>query len=948
MKSFSLAILILLSLVFCTSANADEAENDFSTLDSLIIVATDPGSSDSLKIVTLLEVSRLKGFNGLQKNSDAMADSVFLHARRLAFSTQSVKLFLNTLDDIGVEQRNQAKYHNAIIWHREELAIADSLKLIPEIIKALNNLGVAHRRMDDYKMATDYHMRALALAEKINETKGYVIALNGLGNIQYILGNYDEALRRFRECLRVNQADNEMLGVAINLNNIGNVFFKQNDREKALEYYLLSLEVNREIGSQRGIAICYSDIGNIYKSRGDFGKALNYYLLSLELNEGIGDLHYVAQSFVNVGELFVEHERYKEALPYLQKAVELSKGSDILANLESAYHLMYQVYKNLKQPKNALLYLELANQLSDSIMSDNTMKTVIQMQTLFDRERSENQIALLKHQKAIADLKMKDQRFYNLFLYSGLVVLLLATIVGFFVLRMKTKTNALLKKQKAELEDARFELSEYAARLLKAKEEAEHHNRLKSQFLANMSHEIRTPMNSVIGFADILSKMITDPKQLSYLESIRSSGNNLLMLINDILDLSRIEAGKLNLELTPINLRDLLEEIRQIFFLQLKEKKLLFTIQVDNSLPDRVFLSAVRMRQILFNLVGNAIKFTDSGSVSMIVYAVNSKQTGHIDLHLQVADTGIGIPKEALERIFMAFSQHHNEFAKYQGTGLGLSITQRLVEAMNGTIHVESELKKGSVFKVVLKGVKMEHQARTNDNKGILTKSEGFFLEEVLVITKDQMLRQQILEMMSHLKLQSQTIDELQKLDALPLRPISTCFIFDCEGFSDEEINTVQRFVEQKNMHVILICRMNSKRKISMFYEMRFSMPEQSVLLFRYLEALKDRKVKLHSSSLKEIEIDRNTSNDEMAELIEAWERALNSQFMNDAELFAETLIAKGNQMNNDKLRNLGLKIKQSTESFDVEKVMEQLQNFEPFMTQIRANFARKTQEDEV
>ncbi len=940
MKSFSLALLIVLSLYFFAAAKADDT--DISGLDSLMIVANDSLSSDSLKIVSLLESARLNGFNGLQKSGNELADSLFLEARKLAFANQAIRVFLKALDNIGVEQRNQAKYHNAIIWHREELAIADSLRLLPEMIRALNNLGVAHRRMDDYKMATDFHMRALSLAEKINETKGYAIAVNGLGNIQYILGNYDEALRRFRDCLRVNQADNEMLGVAINLNNIGNVFFKQNDVEKALEYYLLSLEVNREIGSQRGIAICYSDIGNVYKSRGDFNKALNYYLLSLDLNESIGDLHYVAQSYVNVGQLYVEHKKYKEAIRYIQKAIELSKGSDILANLENAYHLMYEVYKNLDQPRNALHYLELANDLNDSIMSDNTMKTVIQMQTLFDRERSENQIALLKHQKAIADLKMKDQRFYNLFLYSGLIVLLLATIVGFFVLRMKTKTNALLKKQKAELEDARFELSEYAARLLKAKEEAEHHNRLKSQFLANMSHEIRTPMNSVIGFADILSNMITDPKQLTYLESIRSSGNNLLMLINDILDLSRIEAGKINMELTPFNLRDLFEEIRQIFFLQLKEKKLVFSVQVDNSLPERIFLSSVRVRQILFNLVGNAIKFTDSGSVNLIAYAINGKQNGHVDLHLHVADTGIGISRDSLESIFIAFSQQHNEFAKYQGTGLGLSITQRLVEAMNGSIHVESELGKGSVFKVVLKNVKVDQPALLADNKGMFSKTEGFLLEEVWVFTRDQMLKQQMLDILKPLKLQSQILDELQNLHLLSLKPASICFVIDCEGFTDDEVSFARSFVEQKNIHVILLCRLNSKANRTMPYEMRFSMPEQGMLLARYLEALKDRKVNLHPSSMNVVEIDKNTSSDEMADLIVAWEKALNSQFMNDADAFAETLIAKGQQIENEKLKALGLKIKLSVESFDVEKVLEQLHDFEPYVMQIRAKFAEK------
>lgn len=946
MKLVTFLITICASVFLGLALRADAAEEDF-RIDSLMMLASDSSMADSLRIVLLLEASRLTGFDGIQNKSGILADSLFVEARTLAFRSQNIQAFLYALDKIGVGQRNQAKYHNALIWHREELAIADSLKLFPETIKALNNLGVAHRRMDDYKMATDYHMRALSLAEKLDEMKGYVIAANGLGNIQYVLGNYDEALRRFRECLRVNQSQNELLGVAINLDNIGNVFFKQNDVEKALEYYLLSLEVNREIGSQRGIAICYSDIGNVYKAKGDFDKALNYYLLSLELNESIGDLHYVAYGYVNVGQLYVENKKYQEALPFLKKGIELSLGSDILANLENAYHLMYKVYKYMNQPQNALRFLELANELNDSIMSDNTMKTVIQMQTLFDRERSENQIALLKHQKAISDLKMKDQRFYNLFIYSSLIVLFVAVIVGLIILRMKMKTNALLQKQKAELEAARLELSDYAARLLKSKEEAEHHNRLKSQFLANMSHEIRTPMNSVIGFADILSKIITDSKQLAYLESIRSSGNNLLTLINDILDLSKIEAGKLNIELMPVNLRELLEEIRQIFYLQLKDKNLAFTIRVDNSLPTIVYLSEVRMRQILFNLVGNAIKFTNSGSISLTVYAVNNLSDGFVDLHMHVADTGIGIPKESIDRIFIAFNQQHNEFTKYQGTGLGLSITQRLVEAMNGRIHVESEYGKGSVFKVLLKGVKTQHDHHLNEDVNTMfLKADGFLLEEVILITRDFGVTQQISEIVDRLQLRFRLIVEPVEIEQLAAKMMNSCFIFDNDSYAEQDIDAFQLFFDQKRVHLVVVCQQHSPRCKLIPYEMHFAIPEQYILLTRYLRALQDKKVQLHSSMSKLFLMEKTDKQDAMLDLMTSWEQAIKSHFMNDAELFAEALIEKGMELKQEKLRSLGLKIKQSVDAFDVEMVQEQLRNFEPFVMQIRRSSLSANQFD--
>ncbi|WP_051008749.1 ATP-binding protein [Gayadomonas joobiniege] len=238
-----------------------------------------------------------------------------------------------------------------------------------------------------------------------------------------------------------------------------------------------------------------------------------------------------------------------------------------------------------------------------------------------------------------------------------------------------------------------------------AKEMAESANRSKSEFLANMSHEIRTPMNAIIGFTELLDANIDDAKNKTFIRTIQNAGNTLLTLINDILDLSKIESGKLEINKQACNLYQLFEEIKNIFQLKVQQKKIAFNLSVDGQIPTAILLDAVRLRQVLFNLIGNAVKFTEQGEINLSIRALNiDEHLSKVDLLISVEDTGIGIAKNQQEKIFNVFEQQEGQDIKrFGGTGLGLSITKRLVEAMGGEITLNSELGQGSCFNVLLK-----------------------------------------------------------------------------------------------------------------------------------------------------------------------------------------------------------------------------------------------------
>ena len=484
---------------------------------------------------------------------------------------------------------------------------------------------------------------------------------------------------------------------------------------------------------------------------------------------------------------------------------------------------------------------------------------------------------------------------------------------------------------------------ELIAATFKAKEA----NEAKSRFLATMSHEIRTPLNSIIGFIDLLSLKIEDKILQSYIKNIRTNSEILLNLINDILDLSKIEAGKTELYVTETPIKKIVNELKQNFEYPCIQKGLGFELMLSTQVPDFIFLDEIKIKQILNNLISNAIKFTDKGKICIHLEA-EILENSNCDLLIKVIDTGIGIKQNDLKKILQPFQQQENQDnRKFGGTGLGLSIVHSFVELMKGEITIQSEENKGSVFIIRLKNLKYNLQSVKKDKFDDL-KIQTEILEKIniLVFNPKSVNINELEDFLFNNNISTTKIIDYEKISG-QLKPLSFNVILYIENSSEiDEIRNITHRIKSQSQHSFNVFLLNKTNVILMKSQLmqigiqsQFSLEMNPKILFRQM-------FEMLITSTQNIPVSHQLENKNLSQAIQILKQEMlpkcelfkTNQPMKEVEKFANQLIQIGEINNITEIQIYGERLFQQVNQFDIENMRIQLRLFPQFIENLELN----------
>ncbi|MBL0200252.1 MAG: response regulator [Chitinophagaceae bacterium] len=563
--------------------------------------------------------------------------------------------------------------------------IKTTLSNTPADLKTLREtnfaLGEWFAIKQKYPKALPYLLESLRISEELQLIDiSYARTTERLGGIHSQIGNYKEAEKYINKSLEIAYKQKDTFQLGSSYVGKSKLMIRLKDEVKAQRYIDSALYVMKNV---KHCEPCYNFAKTINAGNKNLSKNYAGALAELKEVERFYNGEGKGQKpepifFTEKARAYLGLKKYDSAIQTINsvKVAEQTYNKDVSDN----YEILSKAYEGIGDYNNALKNYKLHVQAEDTltVWRNSSEVTRLELENQFTQQQ-------LKSQLDFQSQINKQKATRNWIIILGISALLLA--LGLYArLRFTRKTQKLLQ-YKNEIIEAE-------------KEKAEASEKAKHQFLANMSHEIRTPMNAIKGMTDILIRRNPKEDQKEYLEGIKQSSDSLLVIINDILDISKIEAGKVELEHEPFSVNELVNNVHTIMQFKAEEKGL----ELKKDLPaDELIVKgdSTRLRQILINLIGNAIKFTEKGLVTTTIKS--DKVDGKLNLHFTVSDTGIGIDEDHVDKIFKSFEQAYSDTSrKFGGTGLGLSISKKLIELHTGKIWVESEKGKGSRFHFII------------------------------------------------------------------------------------------------------------------------------------------------------------------------------------------------------------------------------------------------------
>jgi len=689
--------------------------------------------------------------NSLFANNKISIDSL-----RSTISGQSGEIYVNSLNELSLALLQNGQHDDANNFATEALSKARSTDYQAGIATAFDRLGMVCQAKYDYTNAMKYFVNGLKIRNNINDKAGIATSKNFIGVVFFQQEDPENGEENLVNSLTIREELKDLKGAAETHKNLADLYLFKKLYGKAQEHYDKAFALRRDLEDYKGAAGIASHIGGILTDLGNFDGALVYYSMSLDLNSSIEDMQGISNDFYNIALTNIEQETYDDAEDANMRAMGIRQemGDQMgMAECYKNYGIIYsktgnkieakenlaksvELLKTMKtQPGKQEVYKSISNayfQMKDFQNAyQNQLAFVKEKEALFSYEKStallelttkyESEFAAEKQAAEIASLKQSEsynQKFnYFLFALLGLGILFMVSLFKSYNRKKKDNLklrsmNDEIKKQSEEiskqhdmLEDKNANLDVLNSKLvdeMAERESIEQSSFARDRFLATMAHEMRTPMNIITGLTHLLLEENPRPEQVEHLRTLQFSANNLVVFINDVLDYSKIEAGRITLEKRDFSIRNTFEEVMSRFRLPAEDKDIVLNFTMDTKIPEMVSGDSVRLNQILTNILGNSITSTDQGSIE-INAKLHEMSQKDITILLTIADAGKGMDQEELDEMFTNFKRKASDmFEGYGNSGLELAITKRLVDLQNGKIEATSKIGEGTNYVIYL------------------------------------------------------------------------------------------------------------------------------------------------------------------------------------------------------------------------------------------------------
>ena len=553
---------------------------------------------------------------------------------------------------------------------RRSLAVSKSLQYNAGIVNAYNQIGILELNFAQYQAALDAHYSALRNNEQTQNQEGVSLSNLFIGHVYQEKGEFKIAESFYKASLEIAKEIDCLLCLSKCNSRFGDLSYVQGKENLSLQYYLVALDAISSTNNIEELAEVNRSIGFLYKIAKQNDLALEHYLKSLGDFERINNKEKQSILCFEIGVVYQAENEFDLALLYMKTSLGLAEKTGLKAYIKKGYENLANVYEKNEDYKLAYEYLKYYLAIKDT-------REISELEAQLDIENKNQEILLLNKEKQFKAQELKNKSFVtNIILFVFFVVIVLAIFL-FFALKQKNKINYQLKIANEDANRARID---------------------KEEFFAYTSHEIRTPLNAVVGVSRLLGETDLNSDQQKYLRTINSSAQNILFLVNDVLDLSKIKSGTIELETVDFSIHDILDELINSLSFKLREKNVSLISKLDKRIPKVLMGDPHRINQIILNLVDNAIKFTEDGEVCIAINVTHETEKV-ISVSFEISDTGIGIRRSRKDSIFDSFKQENTHTTRqYGGTGLGLAITKNLIQLMDSKIHLESTFGEGSKF----------------------------------------------------------------------------------------------------------------------------------------------------------------------------------------------------------------------------------------------------------